>query len=88
MEEALAKGVTMPASARAKALFVAGTMADGQADRRFAEPLLEESVGLFKQLGDRLGSAYALTNAGLVAVGGVTSEGSPCSKRLRTSSSS
>jgi non-specific serine/threonine protein kinase len=69
MEEALSKGVTIPASARAKALFVAGTMAQGQGDRRSAEPLLEESVGLFNQLGDRLGSAYALTNAGLVAIG-------------------
>jgi len=68
-EEALAKSVTMPASARAKALFVAGTMAEGQADRLSAEPLLEESVALFKELGDKQGSAFALTNAGLVAVG-------------------
>jgi non-specific serine/threonine protein kinase len=69
MEEALAQGSAMPASARAKALFVAGTMADGQADRRSAEPLLEESLGLFRELGDRLGSALALSGAGLVAVG-------------------
>src|SRR5215207_540885 len=69
MEEALAKGVTMPASARAKALFVAGTMADGQADRRSAEPLLEESLGFFRELGDKLGSALALSGTGLVAVG-------------------
>jgi len=69
MEEALAKGVTMPASARAKALYVSGTMADGQADRQSAEPLLEESLGLFRELGDKLGSAFALCGAGLVAVG-------------------
>ena len=69
MEEALAKGVTMPPSPRAKALFVAGTMAEGQADRRSAEPLLEESVGLFKELGDKLGYGWALISAGLVAVG-------------------
>jgi predicted ATPase/DNA-binding SARP family transcriptional activator/DNA-binding CsgD family transcriptional regulator len=69
MEEALAKGVSMPAAPRAKALFVAGTMADGQADRRSAEPLLEESLGLFRELGDKLGSAFALSGAGLVAVG-------------------
>jgi predicted ATPase/DNA-binding SARP family transcriptional activator/DNA-binding CsgD family transcriptional regulator len=69
MEEVLAKGDSMPASARAKALFVAGTMADGQADRRSAGPLLEESVGLFKELGDKLGSALALGGIGLVAVG-------------------
>jgi predicted ATPase/DNA-binding SARP family transcriptional activator len=69
MEEALAKSDAMPASARAKALFVAGTMADGQGDRRSAEPLLEESLGLFKELGDKLGSALALGAIGLVAVG-------------------
>src|SRR5829696_3881695 len=69
MEETLAKGVTMPASARAKALYVSGTMADGQADHRAAEPLLEESVALFRELGDKLGSALALSSAGLVAVG-------------------
>ena len=69
MEEALAKSDAMPASARAKALFVAGTMADGQADRCAAEPLLEESLGLFKELGNRLGSALALGGIGLVAVG-------------------
>ena len=69
MEEALAKGVSMPAAPRAKALFVAGTMADGQADRRSAEPLLEESLMHFRELGDKLGSALALSGAGLVAVG-------------------
>jgi predicted ATPase/DNA-binding SARP family transcriptional activator/DNA-binding CsgD family transcriptional regulator len=69
MEEALAKGVSMPAAPRAKALFVAGTMADGQADRRSAEPLLEESLMLFRELGDKLGSAFALCGTGLVAVG-------------------
>lgn len=69
MEEALAKGVSMPASARAKALFVAGTMADGQGRRRSAEPLLEESVALFKEQGDQLGYALAVGTVGLVAVG-------------------
>jgi len=44
-------------------------MADGQADRRSAEPLLEESIGLFRELGDKLGSAFALCGTGLVAVG-------------------
>jgi predicted ATPase/DNA-binding SARP family transcriptional activator/DNA-binding CsgD family transcriptional regulator len=69
MEEALAKGSAMTATARAKALFVAGTMADGQADRRSAEPLLEESLMHFRELGDKLGSAFALSGVGLVAVG-------------------
>jgi predicted ATPase/DNA-binding SARP family transcriptional activator/DNA-binding CsgD family transcriptional regulator len=69
MEETLAKGVSMPAAPRAKALFVAGTMADGQADRRSAEPLLKESLMHFRELGDKLGSAFALCGTGLVAVG-------------------
>jgi non-specific serine/threonine protein kinase len=69
MEEALSKGSAMSASFWAKALFVAGTMADGQADRRSAEPLLEESLMHFRELGDKLGSALALAGAGLVAVG-------------------
>jgi predicted ATPase/DNA-binding SARP family transcriptional activator/DNA-binding CsgD family transcriptional regulator len=69
MEETLAKGISMPAAPRAKALFVAGTMADGQADRRSAEPLIEESLMHFRELGDKLGTALALSGAGLVAVG-------------------
>jgi predicted ATPase/DNA-binding SARP family transcriptional activator/DNA-binding CsgD family transcriptional regulator len=69
MEEALSKGSAMSASFRAKALFVAGTMADGQADRRSAEPLIKESLMHFRELGDKLGSALALSGAGLVAVG-------------------
>jgi len=69
MEEALAKEDALPASARAKALFVAAKMAQGQADWRSAEPLLEGSLALFRELGDKLGSALALATIGLVAVG-------------------
>ncbi|MDQ3974304.1 MAG: LuxR C-terminal-related transcriptional regulator [Actinomycetota bacterium] len=69
MQQALDKGAAMPAAARAKVLFVAGTMADGQADYRSAESLLGESLGLFKQLGDRRGAAYALSSAGFAAIG-------------------
>ena len=69
MEEALAKRSAMPATARARALFVAGMMADGQADRRSAEPLIEESLRLFRDLGDKLGHGCALGSAGLVEVG-------------------
>jgi predicted ATPase/DNA-binding SARP family transcriptional activator len=46
MEVALVKGAAMPASSRAKALLAASIMADGQADRRSAELLLEESLSL------------------------------------------
>jgi predicted ATPase/DNA-binding NarL/FixJ family response regulator len=71
MERALsARGsVGMSASARARALFVAGMMANYQGDHLSAEPLVQESLGLFKELGDRVGTAYALSNAGYVALG-------------------
>jgi predicted ATPase/DNA-binding CsgD family transcriptional regulator len=70
MEQALsAEGnAAMPASARAQALFVAGTMACGQGDHRSAEPLLDESAALFRELGDRRGVAYALGSAAVVAI--------------------
>ena len=71
MERALsARGsVAMSASARAKALFVAGMMANYQGDHLSAEPLVQESLRLFKELGDKVGTAYALSNAGYVALG-------------------
>jgi non-specific serine/threonine protein kinase len=62
-------GVAMTASARAKALFVAGMMANYQGDHHAAEPLVEESLRLFEELEDRVGTAYALSNAGYVALG-------------------
>ena len=71
MEQALsARGsVTTTASARAKALFVAGMMANYQGEHRSAEPLVQESLRLFKELEDKVGKAYALSNAGYVALG-------------------
>jgi len=71
MERALsARGsVAMSASARAKALFVAGMMSNYQGDHLSAEPLVHESLRLFKELGDKLGTAYALSNTGYVALG-------------------
>src|SRR5215207_3965802 len=59
---------SMPASTRAKVLFVAGTMACGQDDNRSAEPLLEESAASYRELGDRRGVAYALGSAAVVAI--------------------
>jgi predicted ATPase/DNA-binding CsgD family transcriptional regulator len=71
MEQALsAKGnAAMPASARAKALFVAGMMANYQGDHLSAEPLVQESLRLFRELNDKLGTAYALSNAAFAATG-------------------
>jgi predicted ATPase/DNA-binding CsgD family transcriptional regulator len=68
MEEVLAKGSVMPAPARAQALFVAGTMACGQGDHHSAEPLLEESAALFRELGDARGVAHALGSAAVLAI--------------------
>jgi DNA-binding CsgD family transcriptional regulator/tetratricopeptide (TPR) repeat protein len=68
MEEALANGDLMPPRDRAKALFVAGTMATAQADYRSAGPMIEESIMLFRELGDEPGTAVALGSAGIAAV--------------------
>jgi predicted ATPase/DNA-binding XRE family transcriptional regulator len=68
MEEALSNRGAMPASARAKASFVAGTMAMGQADLQSAKPLLKESLTLFRELKDTRGAALALGATGLIAL--------------------
>jgi predicted ATPase/DNA-binding CsgD family transcriptional regulator len=71
MEQALSArdSVAMPASARAKALFVAGMMANYQGDHVVAEPLVDESLASFRELGDKLGTAWALSNASFSALG-------------------
>jgi tetratricopeptide (TPR) repeat protein len=71
MEQALSVegSVAMPASARAKALYVEGMMENYLGDHRSAEVLLEESISLFRELDDKLGTAYALSNAGFAALG-------------------
>jgi tetratricopeptide (TPR) repeat protein len=68
MEEALSKSAAMSVSTRAKALFVAGTMAAGHADFQSAKPLLEESLSLFRELKDKRGAALALGATGLMAL--------------------
>ena len=71
MEQTLSvkSSASMPASARAKTLFVAGMMANYQGDHRSAELLVEESLELFRELEDKTGTAYALSNAGFAASG-------------------
>ena len=70
MEQALsANGSVMSAAARAKALFVAGMMANYQGDHAVAEPLVDESLASFRELGDKLGTAWALSNASFSALG-------------------
>ena len=51
-------------SARAKALHGAGVMAYGQGDVGTAQSLLEESLSLYKELGDKRGIAYVSTSMG------------------------
>jgi predicted ATPase/class 3 adenylate cyclase len=49
---------------RAKALRASGVLALQQGDRIAARPALEESVALFRQLGDNQGLAYSLSRLG------------------------
>ena len=68
-EEALPHATDLPAPARAKLLFAAGTMAQAQADYGAAGPLIEESLALFRNLGDEEGVMRAQSSAGIVALG-------------------
>ena len=71
MEQALsAEGSgAMSASARAQALFVVGMMANYQGDHLSADPPIKESLGLFRKLEDKSGTAWALSNASIAAIG-------------------
>jgi predicted ATPase/DNA-binding XRE family transcriptional regulator len=69
MEGALARVPEMPDSARARLLLVAGTLAQGRGDWEPARLYLEESLALFRRLGDEEGVAYALAAMGLVDLG-------------------
>ncbi|WP_433557365.1 ATP-binding protein [Pseudonocardia xinjiangensis] len=67
MEHALA--TPLSARARARAAFVAGTMACGQADYRTAADLLDESIRIAREVGDTAVETYALSSAGFAAIG-------------------
>jgi predicted ATPase/DNA-binding XRE family transcriptional regulator len=69
MEEALAKGTALPASSRARLLFVAATLGQALGDFESTWPMIEESRELFEQLGDRQGIAYGLGTGGLIVLG-------------------
>ncbi len=69
MEEALARKLDLSALARAKLLFVAATLGRAVGDFDSTRPLAEESLALFRQLGDKYGIAEALGTAGLIALG-------------------
>ena len=63
LEQALeaSKEIDVSPTVRAKALYAAGWLACWQHDPRQATPLLEESLQLFRSLGDKRGTAAALT---------------------------
>ena len=70
MEDAVSRSTaTVPATVRAKALFVAGTMAGGQAAYEPAAAMLAESLSIFRELGDKRGLARSLGSSGIVALG-------------------
>jgi DNA-binding CsgD family transcriptional regulator len=74
MEAALAG--PLPERTLARAGYVAGTLACGQADYGWAGERLAESIALFDALGDETGSAFARSSAGFAAVGrGASEEG-------------
>jgi tetratricopeptide (TPR) repeat protein len=67
LEPALRRSVGAPASVRAKALTTAGSIANYQADNQRSESWLEESLALYRELGEKSGLARAYYNLGHVA---------------------
>jgi predicted ATPase/class 3 adenylate cyclase/DNA-binding CsgD family transcriptional regulator len=67
LKQALAGSQQIRAEVRAKALIAAGEFALEQGDYAQAEVLLEEALALFRQIGDRQGSAHTLWVLGKVA---------------------
>lgn len=63
LEAALAAS-SIPGPARAKALMALGTLASSQGDYLRAKAALEESLALFRQLGDKVSIATSLRNLG------------------------
>ena len=68
-EEALARDPGMPASARATLLFVAATLGQAVSDFDGVRAMNDESMEIYRSLGDEVGFYYAMGTAGLIAVG-------------------
>jgi predicted ATPase/DNA-binding CsgD family transcriptional regulator/Flp pilus assembly protein TadD len=64
LEGALASSRENPSPARAKALMAAGTLASSQGDFVRARAALEESLSIFRELGDKESVASTLRNLG------------------------
>jgi predicted ATPase len=69
LEQALARDNVLPAALRAKTLLGAGWLTAGNSDFTPARALLEESLGLFRELRDVQGIADALNGLAIVAYG-------------------
>ena len=69
MEAALARDPHAPPAVRALALLTTSVLAYGQADHARAAPLAEESLALYRSIGDPLRIASALSMVGLIAAG-------------------
>jgi predicted ATPase/DNA-binding XRE family transcriptional regulator len=69
MEEALASEPEMLASTRATLLFVAATLGQALSDFESTQRMIEESMEIYRSLGDEMGFYYASGTAGLIAVG-------------------
>jgi predicted ATPase/DNA-binding SARP family transcriptional activator len=67
LERALADGNESPAEVRARALGGAASLAAAQGDLDHADALHAEALRRWREAGDRVGMATALTNLGLVA---------------------
>ena len=67
LQAVVERGAAVRAATRANALSGAGTLARDQGDYRQGAALLEASLALFRDLGDREGIASSLHNLGLTA---------------------
>jgi predicted ATPase/DNA-binding XRE family transcriptional regulator len=68
-EEALAREPEIPDSPRATLLFVAATLGQALGDFETARVMNDESMEIYRRLGDDIGFYYASGTAGLIAVG-------------------
>jgi predicted ATPase/class 3 adenylate cyclase len=68
LESLLAQTAPVSPAVRAKALNAAGVLAESQGDWDTATCLHQESLELFRQIGDQHGVAWSLNNLGVVAV--------------------
>ena len=67
LERALSASEGAAASVRAKALFAAASLTFIQSDYEWAEALSEESLSLYRELGDQIGIAHSLYLLGTVS---------------------